>query len=568
MNRIITMLLLGVVLLFAVSACNDSSTTPEESGSYSGILVDQSDAFVVDAQVTAYSGSTIFSKDTTNEDGEFTLSNLPESLDAVMLKFEHPELKTFSESFTKHFTPNDHSGKKKVILGENDSCCGTIVVYVNDATTQAPVPNAEVRLNKHDHKIKMKRTDSNGKIIFEHVCPGDYWIRVANSSYNVVEQNVGVADCDTVRKYIVLSPKENNSDTCCHGTLTFQVLDSTSGQPLPGANVKLRKNGQIEHTLIADANGFVHFTQICPGRYSVLYWKDGYNTAEYNFEAKCNDTIAVSKKLYAKCCNSFVKVKLFDKSNNLPLINATVKLWQNGAIVATQLTPNGEAIFTNVCEGKYAIDVIKDGFKGIEWALTVACSDTLVYEKLIESKNSDTCCKGKVYVIVKDSTSGSPLAGATVKLWLGGSIKSTATTNPNGLAVFEGICPNAYGVSILKDGYKGSEFQFTANCNSQLEFHKSILANNDTCCTAKLTLLVKDLTTALAISGAEVKIYKNGVKINTKKTNADGAVVFEQLCSPGEYSVSFSAANHKTKEVSFKFTVCKAVQETIRLEQE
>ena len=59
-----------------------------------------------------------------------------------------------------------------------------------------------------------------------------------------------------------------------------------------------------------------------------------------------------------------------------PITNAKVKLWQDGELLETkEVNADGFALFENLCEGKYAFDLIAEGYKTIEFFTELGCNE-------------------------------------------------------------------------------------------------------------------------------------------------------------------------------------------------
>ncbi len=554
-------LLLGFLLSFAFFGCETNNNVPNEENTVAGVLVDEQDIPIPYAVITAVKVSEgksnilvseqVIFVDTTDEDGNFELKNLPSPLSSIKLKVEHPDFKPF-EDFILTFLEKQDKKKLRLRILHNDDCCGLITIKTLGSDSAA-IGNAEVRLNRNKDIIRKGKTNDDGVITFERVCAGNYWVRIAKEGYQVIEREFGLENCDTLRLVYVLQRKE--VDTCCNGILKVEVKNKSNGEVLNGALVKLRKNGTLLTTLTVKENQPVYFRELCPGTYSLLIMKEGFKAIERDVSLECNDTVSITEELEQDtCCNSVVIVHVKDKSNNENLNGAKVKIWRDGAVYKMETVAESVVIFRNICQGKYGFSVFKDNYKTIEFTLEIGCNDSVEVTKYLEREvTDDTCCNGKVVLYVKDSTENSALENAKVALWKGSTKVGYLKTSQDGKVVFEKLCPGEYQISISRDGYHGREFSFNLECNETLEFVKKLLRetqNNDSCCNGKIILYVKDSTETTAISGATVFLWKGSTKVGYLTTNQDGKVVFEKLC-PGEYSISINKTGYYGKEFAF-----------------
>jgi hypothetical protein len=103
-----------------------------------------------------------------------------------------------------------------------------------------------------------------------------------------------------------------------------------------------------------------------------------------------------------------------------------------------------------------------------------------------------------------------------------------------------------------------------------MELTRRILHNqeqHDTCCNATLSLRVKDSTVADGgwLTGVQVTIVKNNTTIATGTTNSEGRYTRNELCGNSTYTVTFSKDGFHSKTVTFTYTSCSTVNETIGL---
>jgi len=130
------------------------------------------------------------------------------------------------------------------------------------------------------------------------------------------------------------------------------------------------------------------------------------------------------------------------------------------------------------------------------------------------------------------------------------------------------LCQGKYGVSILAEQYKGQEFDFTLGCNESKEFTKTLQkSSNDSCYTAVLKLIIKDIDTKNPISGASVKIYSNNQLVAEGKSTEDGYFVKEQLKAPAVYLIVVTKDDFNGAEFKIEFKECTKYQETVWLKK-
>lgn len=517
--------------------CEDNSLDPADENVVSGIVKDDQGMSVEEAVVTAYAQGIVYHKDTTNENGEFVLKGLPPSPEKVRVSVVHPSFSVIDEELLK---VKQQIVENKVQLRlNNDSCCGRIVIKVNKSGTNTPIHGAEVRLNKGHDKYKKIYTNADGFAIFDHVCEGQYWVRIAKEGYQVIEEDMQMPDCDTLEYTFNMLSKNNQNDSCCHGIFAITIKDSTSNQPISNVVVKLWLNGKVLDDYKTDASGKVVFRELCEGQYGISYTKENFTSGEMSFNLTCNDSIGVVKYIKEICCNGIAIVSIKDSTTQQPVKDAIIKLWKGNKVIKEVKTDNtGRFMFRELCEGNYSVSY---GFqnKMHEFGFTIHCNDTLEFVKYVKQ----ICCNGIAIVSIKDSTNNQPVKDALIKLWKDGKVIKEVITDNTGRYVFRELCEGQYGVSYGLKNSKMYEFGFTIECNDTLEFVKKIGTN---CCHGKL--IVKTRENGQYVDGAWVKLIQNGTIYRSGQTQG-GQVGFDGICE-GTYTLYIKKDGYKPQEYS------------------
>lgn len=473
------------------------------------------------------------------------------------------------------------------ILGDNDeqsitvlmskisqeNCCSQLNVKVIDNETGQPIIEAEVKLAKSGTDWYQKKyTDTDGKVVFGGLCDGKYWIRVAKQGYKVKEEDGFVfSGCDTLDATIKLTKSTPPPDSC-YGAFNLLVKDNSNGEPLNDVEVKLTKEGWEGAKKYTDQSGKVSFGQLLPGKYFVRIAKTGYQTIEtYFFIEKC-DTINWEKKLAKSeqkdsCCAGKIIVYPKDENTKAVINGSVVKLWKGGQLIKSiTISDNQPAKFTELCEGKYGISVIAEGYKSKETEITLGCNKVEEVVLYLSKNQQDSCCNNKLIVYVKDDSTGKALNNAKVRIWKGGQQLTYKLTDENGKVVFEELCKGTYGVDIIREGYKSIEFQFEVNCNDTKEFTKTMKAGIP-CTTAALKFFVKDYETGNPLPDVKVEVRVSGQKIIEGYTSSDGYFLRENIAAPAIYSITFSKDGYQSQSIDIQVKECKLYTETIKLKK-
>ncbi len=367
-------------------------------------------------------------------------------------------------------------------------------------------------------------------------------------------------------------------DSAC-GSLGMLIRDVTTLAPIQDAEVKLRRNGTLIMTTLSDASGRVTFSFLMAGQYSIRVAKAGYAVIERAVTIQyCDSTsldlrMAVSNTGGDTCCAGVLRINVKSLATNVVLTGAQVKLTRPGMDNRVQTSGNDGVVFRELCPGEYGVRIQRDGYKVMEFSVTMTCNEQKEMDKLLETAPVDSCCNGVVTIVAKDSATGNPIANATVKLWRNGAIVATKTSDASGNAVFSQRCAGTYGVSVLREGYKSREMDFVLGCDQQVT-HTLFLKTStsvDSCCTAELKIRAVDSTATTGgwIAGATVEIHlgsPTGPIVATGTTDVEGWYRKENLCSPAVYFVTVSKPGvWSPKTHDFNYTSCLLKTETFRL---
>ncbi|MDA3843337.1 MAG: hypothetical protein PF588_03080, partial [Candidatus Kapabacteria bacterium] len=226
------------------------------------------------------------------------------------------------------------------------------------------------------------------------------------------------------------------------------------------------------------------FENLCPGKYNLNIIMEHYKGPEFSVELDCNGVKEIHKDLIAEgdkdsCCDGKIHIRVKDEDTKEALNGAKVTIWKDGKNIGEKIVVDGFVLFENLCEGKYGFDILKEGYKHIEFVIELGCNenkDPIKY--LANEKNQDSCCNGKIYVIPRDAETEELLKGAQVNIFKDGA-KIGSKIVEEGYVVFENLCPGKYNLNIIMEHYKGPEFSVELECNGVAEIHKDLIAEGD-----------------------------------------------------------------------------------------
>ena len=575
------------LLAFIIAACSENTPTEVPSGNttVNGMVKDPGGLTIPNAIVEIInSASTRIAADTTDDDGAFLLAKLPDDLKGLQLRISHSDFRVAAQELSAAIALAGGPTGISFKLDANDSSCGSIVVTVVDDSTGAAITGADVKISRGESLRTKTQTDSNGVATFGSLPAATYALRVYKAGYRVLEQTLTLGECDTLLVTAELlrseGDKPQTKDSCCNGVLTILPKDSATGLVISGAEVRINKTGAEGRKVISTGDGGI-FREVCAGNYEVRIAREGYRVVEFSTTMGCNDTVTVERMLVKNpeendsCCNGAITVTVSDSASGSALSGAMVKAWKDGKLVKYETTgSNGTVTLGALCAGRYSLSILRDGYKGIEFVAELDCNDTVITTRTIRTNGTtgggDTCCRGSITLVVRDSATNNVIPNAAVKLTKAGAVVRTGKTNSNGEVVLNELCDAEYGLFIEREGYTKKVFELEVGCNQAIEetilLGKPSKPSTDSCCTASLSVRTK--SEGAWLNGVTVTIKKGGVVIAEGTTAGEGSLILEQLCGYTSYAVTFSKTGYKSQTFEISYGECKRLDKSVVMVKE
>ena len=256
MKRTILIVSIAALCLFA-SCKNDPSAPANDNSVVNGVIIDEQSNPVPEAIVEAFSstGGSVIDIDTTDETGTFLFKKITaDNTNDISLRIRHDDFKDNSFSLNELIKNRTEKGCKIPVV-HYDTCCGKLKIYVKKNSDSTPLANTEIRLTRENRTIRFVRTNDEGFVILENICPGRYWLRFSRTGYNVIEKDYVTENCDSTARYYYMTASEGSSDTCCNGMINVYPRDSVDITMLTGAIVKIWKDGVLFATKTVEQNG-------------------------------------------------------------------------------------------------------------------------------------------------------------------------------------------------------------------------------------------------------------------------------------------------------------------------
>ena len=482
-------------------------------------VVDDNDAPLNNVKITLSDGTILH----TDENGLVSVEKKDIGSYSAAFELDGYESKNVSFNVEKDTTT-------KVIVGLNKIVTtGNLEFNVSDEDGNA-LSNVTINIDGKDYK-----TDDKGYVLIENLEAGNYDVAISKDGYNSLDRNIAVNAKATTTVNVTMTKAVTT------GTVNVVVTD-VSGNALADATVVL-SDGENEKTVKTDASGMITFDEVETGSYTVTVSKDGYKNSTATVEVDAGKTYTINAKLEEVAKTGNLQVVVKDEDGNL-IEGANVLV--NGQSVLSDA--NGVASFDNLDEGKYDVEITKDGYDKFTASVEVVAGATKQANAILIK----AVTTGKLVVTVTDND-GNVITDADVVI-----DGVTYKTDTAGLVTLHEMEAGTYSVAVSKDGYISETHTVTIKAKEEVRLGV-ILDEVDT--TGDLVVTVVD-TDGNVLTDAVVEI--NG---KTVTTNAEGIANIDDLAE-GSYSIKISKDGYEAKSGTIEITAGVINRTTVTLEKE
>ncbi|MGH1248644.1 SpaA isopeptide-forming pilin-related protein [Bacillus paranthracis] len=433
-------------------------------------------------------------------------------------------------------------------------------------------------IDKENNVVDTVTTNEKGIAEVKDLPFGDYFVKEisAPEGYIKVDTPVKVTiDNTNIIEFVMKNTKKVEN-----GQFKLLKKDSESGQLLPGAKFDvIDKDGNVVETIITDDKGEALSKQLPVGTYTLkeIEAPKGYelssSSVSVDVEAHKIVTIdVVNKKIPEKVTGQFEIVKVDAQDKTKVLSDAEFEVYKDGKKVETLRTDKtGKVISQKLEPGKYTLKETKapQGYKLLKEEIEVVVEANKVVQVQVENAKE----LGSLQVIKKDAKSGKVLEGAEFKLKneAGQVVGETKTTNKDGVVKFENLVPGKYTLEETKapEGYKTLEVTVEVNVVAN-EVVKQEVLNEKVKEEIKGQLEITKVDandTNKTLAGAVFEIWKDGTKIDTLTSDANGKATSKEL-DPGDYILKEVQApeGYELSDKEIEFTISNQKFEVVKLQ--
>ena len=301
----------------------------------------------------------------------------------------------------------------------NVQLCATsadISGVIGDAVSGAPLAQATV-----SGDAGTATADATGHYTLTGVTPGTHQLTAAATGYAAQTRTV-TCNAGAVTTVNFALPGQ--------GSLQGTITDATSGQPLAGATVTVDSTA-----VITNAAGYYTFPTLTAGVYNVQVSATGYTSATLSATLAPGQTLTLNGTLTAIPSATGV---VCDLLTGAVLPNVQVSA---GTAVASTNT-SGQFVFYHLTPGVTSFTFTLAGYAGLTQTVNIpAAPATLTLDVALQSV-------GNLSGIISDSSTGQPIAGATVTV-----AGQTSVTDAGGNYQFTALDSGALQLTASASGY-------------------------------------------------------------------------------------------------------------------
>jgi len=308
-----------------------------DTGTIEGTVTDTNGDAVGGATVTVESTG---QSATTASDGSYSIADVPEGDQNVTANADgfKPRIESVTVQADNTVT-QDYTLEQRTVSGT-----------VTDADTGDAIDGATVTLEDSDGNVESTTTGSDGGYAFTGVAADEYTVTADADGYGADSATVSIAsgDGDVVQDF-QLDPEP--------GTLSGQVTDSETGDPIESATVTIEETGQEATT---DSNGEYTIDPVDQGTYNVTVRHPDYVNETVEVTVSPGEDVTQNYALADTDGTIFGVVR--DSNTNDELANVEVTVYEAGTgTVVGQTTTDSAGEYEFVVEGGVEYDVVANG---------------------------------------------------------------------------------------------------------------------------------------------------------------------------------------------------------------
>ncbi|MBX0356899.1 carboxypeptidase regulatory-like domain-containing protein [Halobacillus sp. Nhm2S1] len=404
----------------------------QQPGSLEGTIMDNSMGAIPGAVITARAdeGNVVVATGVTDDTGFYTIPQLAPGTYNVTVTAQNYQ--SISQGV---FIESSMTSTADFTLSPTPvSITGTVI----NSQTGDPLTGTEIEvriLDVNGAVIQTTFTDTNGDYLVDQLAPGTYTVFASLSGYQTNFSSVTIPPGGMENVIIGMIPNP--------GTVTGTINSQTSGDPVPGAVVKVidQNNVQLD-SVVADQNGQYTISGLPPGSYSIVASAEG-------FETKVGGAIVLSGS------TSVVDLSLEEQPG---IISGTVSPVQPSTLVqlytaekvflaSTIADANGNYVFPNLSPGNYIVSASAPDYTTVSAGAVVDSNQTTTIDLTLTANPASF--SGTVL-----DEGGNPVTNATISVLDANEVPiRIAGTDANGFYSLSNLPAGASTIVVTAPGY-------------------------------------------------------------------------------------------------------------------
>ncbi|MCA0989644.1 carboxypeptidase regulatory-like domain-containing protein [Guptibacillus algicola] len=469
-------------------------------------------------QIIDLNGS-VLSSGTTDQSGEYVISNLPPGSFTVVVSAQ--DFASTTGGIT--LDPGQIVTDANFVLIPDP---GTIVGQVVDPSGNA-ISGATVIIRTFDNtQVRTLTTNEFGEFLVGGIAPGSYTVTATAPNFSTEFVGALVTSNENTVANLVLESLVGN--------ISGSVVDE-DGNLITGDNIGIKLfsvSGALLQSFVANSDGSFFINALNPGQYKINATAPNYsaNTVSADVIAGATETITVPLQLLpATITGRIINSATGDGINGAVLTFTT----SEGIPIATSTSGlDGEYIVENIPAGSVVVSVIASDFGAR--SLTTVVEPGEVKSLTIELDQS----LGFLTGYITNIDTGEAIAAAITLIDENGEQIAIVTSDDSGQFLTEGLTPGNYQAVAAAEGFtsRTASFSIVSNETSVLSFALSPIPGT-------ITGRITNFNTGDPISGSTIVVHEqspSGPIVATTITNANGEYIVNTLAASTYTIVAFA----------------------------
>ena len=341
------------------------------------------------------------------------------------------------------------------------------------------------------------------------------------------------------------------------GTFTGQVLNSTTGLPLPGVTISLVQDSSVSATTLDD--GRFIMDSVSPGLYDVSYQYAGYAVSTQQAQVLVGQSSDLGRtNLQPLPTTGIVSGVVTDAQAGFLIANALITF--DGATTQTVLTDSMGGFSLAIPPGDVTITVSADGYDSLLGSGTIVAGGVLnVSPGLYQINSTPPVLTVEVKGTVNEADTSQPLSGVQVSV----NNLLNSVTDTAGRFVIADAPEGLLAITISQAGYQPAQYQAQALAGGVIDLGSILLIPVQDMTSSSIIGRVLDATYDTPVVGAEIKVLGSASGVIS---NSNGEFRIENIPNT-QFTVTSTALGYHSFSSNISLANYGTVSSSIRLQR-